>query len=592
MVTLVPKFQRTPSVLLKSANRADLDQTPLSPDGSSSHAGRADVRALDHIGLETALRNTVLPLENAGAITPVACASFRDFRRIKPHLNARLGPVAFREKPKAVIEDEILRLRAACLARRAEVRTPLSESCRTWSGLNTATAVMGVVTAIAAMAYLVPVLLLTLVTIWAVLTLFSVTFLRTIGAVAAFRQAKRTNRWVSQRHDHIPNHDLPKISLLVPLFDELDIAGRLVQRLSALDYPRDKLEVCLILETGDLRTESALRHATLPDWMRIVHVPAGPVQTKPRAMNYALDFTDGEIVGIYDAEDKPAQDQLRKVALGFHNARPDVACLQGVLDFYNAGESWLSRCFTIDYAAWFRLVLPGLVRLGFVIPLGGTTVFFRRAALEELGRWDAHNVTEDADLGLRLARRGYRCEFVASVTEEEATHRVLPWLRQRSRWIKGYAITWAVHMRDPLRLFGDLGLKRFLGVQILLLGTLSHFLLAPFLWSFWLIVFGLPHPVTSVFPHSVILATGTLFFLSEITTLLIAAFAVATPKHSWLIKWVLMMHLYFPLAALASWKGFAELVTRPFFWDKTAHGRQPLTRRWVRRFWLPRRRPA
>ena len=511
---------------------------------------------------------------------------------MEPHLRSRLGPVACRLKPPEVIETEILRLRAAHLARRAETRTASSDSCRAWSGMSTGLVALTALTLALGLGLAAPTLTLGLVTLWATLTLVSVTLLRSLGALVALRHARRTSTWVSRRPDHIPRSDLPRISLLVPLFDELNIAGRLVKRLEALDYPRDKLDVCLILETGDLRTESALRHAELPRWMRIVHVPAGPVQTKPRAMNYALDFARGEIVGIYDAEDKPARDQLRKVAIGFRRAGPEVACLQGVLDFYNAGDTWLSRCFAIDYAAWFRLILPGLVRLGMVIPLGGTTVFFRRSALEDLGRWDAHNVTEDADLGIRLARRGYRCEFMASVTEEEATDRVVPWLKQRSRWIKGYAITWAVHMRDPLRLLGDLGLKRFLGVQILFLGTLSHFLLAPFLWSFWLIVFGLPHPVPATFPKEVVWAIATLFFFSEVTTLLIAAMAVATPNRAWLIKWVPVMHLYFPLAAIASWKGFWELVTRPFYWDKTAHGRLPLTRKWVRRFWPPRRHPA
>ena len=201
-------------------------------------------------------------------------------------------------------------------------------------------------------------------------------------------------------------------------------------------------------------------------------------------MNYGLNFARGSIVGVYDAEDAPEPDQILKVARKFLEVPSDVACLQGVLDFYNAHNTWLTRCFTIDYAIWFRLVLPGLVRLGLPIPLGGTTVFFRRSALEAFGRWDAHNVTEDADLGVRLARRGYRCDFVQSVTEEEATHTVRAWIRQRSRWIKGYAMTWAVHMRDPLSLLGELGPLRFLAIQILFLGTLSQFLLAPLLWSF------------------------------------------------------------------------------------------------------------
>ena len=127
-------------------------------------------------------------------------------------------------------------------------------------------------------------------------------------------------------------------------------------------------------------------------------------------------------------------------------------------------------------------------------------------------------------------------------------------------------------MRDPLRLLGELGPLRFLAVQILFLGSLSQFLLAPLLWSFWLILFGLPHPATAVLPWEVIVLLAVLFFAAEIATMLVAALAVATPKHSWLIKWVPVMHFYFPLAAIASWKGFAEMISRPFFWDKTRHG--------------------
>ena len=181
--------------------------------------------------------------------------------------------------------------------------------------------------------------------------------------------------------------------------------------------------------------------------------------------------------------------------------------------------------------------------------------------------------------------------FVSSVTEEEPTASVPAWIRQRSRWIKGYAITWAVHMRDPLRLWGQLGTKRFIGFQILFLGTLSQFVLAPLLWSFWLVLFGLPHPVTSIAPWSVVITLGALFLLSEVATLAIAALSVATPRHRWLIKWIPMMHFYFPLAAVASWKGYGELVWKPFFWDKTAHGKGPI-RRPADRTWRPLRRPA
>ena len=401
----------------------------------------------------------------------------------------------------------------------------------------------------------------------------AVTGLRTAGALSQLR-ASRTfgETWHSQRPAQLDRHAYPRISVLVPLFKEHDIADRLVARLQRLDYPKDKLEALLILEQNDDVTARALAQTTLPEWMRIVTVPPGSPQTKPRALNYALDFASGEIIGIYDAEDAPAPDQLRTVAETFASAPPDVACLQGVLDFYNAHNTWLTRCFTIDYATWFRLVLPGLVRMGFTIPLGGTTVFFRRNILEKIGRWDAHNVTEDADLGLRLARRGYRTDFISSVTLEEATASVPAWVRQRSRWIKGYAVTWAVHMRAPARLLGELGLKKFIGVQILFLGTLSQFILAPFLWSFWLVLAGLPHPLADIAPWSAVVFFAAAFLLCEVATILALALSVATPRHRDLIWWIPLMHLYFPLSAVACWKALGELVTRPFYWDKTAHG--------------------
>lgn len=544
---------------------------------------RPDARALDRFGVEAALRWGVLPLLPAGAVTPVAAARLRDFRTAQPALERLLGPVICCRAPRDDIDRRIAEMRAPSLAQRAAWRTPDRESCRDWSGQRLAACVLALLAIVVALSWGAPDVLVGALTVWAVVTLVSVTGLRTVAALAQLRHARRhTHAWSSQRPLRRPSSDQPIISILVPLFDECDIAERLVSRLDSLEYPRDRVEVLLILEAGDARTRAALTRTDLPGWMRVVDVPPGNLRTKPRAMNYALDFARGEIVGIYDAEDAPAPDQLLKVADAFRNAGPDVACVQGILDFYNARQSWLSRCFTIDYATWFRLVLPGLARMGFVVPLGGTTVFFRRDALDSLGRWDAHNVTEDADLGIRLARRGYRAAFFNSVTEEEATASVPAWIRQRSRWIKGYAATWAVHMRDPLRLLGELGFKRFLGLQILFLGTLSQFILAPLLWSFWLVLFGLSHPLASVAPWPVIVLLGAVFLACEIATLGIAALSVATPKHRWLIKWVPVLHLYFPLVAVASWKGYAELVTKPFYWDKTAHGqgviRQPADR--------------
>ncbi|MEM8548878.1 MAG: glycosyltransferase, partial [Pseudomonadota bacterium] len=225
------------------------------------------------------------------------------------------------------------------------------------------------------------------------------------------------------------------VSLLVPLFREKDIAGSLIGRLSKLTYPKSRLEALLILEAEDLQTRKVLAATDLPPWMRVITVPPGALQTKPRAMNYARRFAHGEIIGIYDAEDAPAPYQIEAVVAHLERADDDVACVQGILDYYNPTANWLARCFTIEYASWFRILLPGLARIGVPIPLGGTTVFFRSAALDALHGWDAHNVTEDADLGMRLARHGWRTELVDSVTLEEANCRFWPWIKQRSRWL-------------------------------------------------------------------------------------------------------------------------------------------------------------
>ncbi len=352
---------------------------------------------------------------------------------------------------------------------------------------------------------------------------------------------------------------------MVPLYREPDIAARLVKRLGALTYPRELLDVMLVVEEDDHLTRTALAASNLPHWMRVIPVPDSDLRTKPRALNYALNFARGRIIGVYDAEDAPAADQLHRVTEHFATAGPDLACIQGVLDYYNPRTNWLSRCFTIEYAAWFRLMLPGLAKLGLVVPLGGTTLFFRREILERLGGWDAHNVTEDADLGLRLARHGYRTELLDTVTMEEANCRVWPWIKQRSRWLKGYAMTYAVHMRDPLLLWRQLGARRFIGVQLLFLGTLIQFLLAPILWSFWLMLFGLGHPLADALPGWALVGVAGMFHgcSSEVAGLTINMVALRHSRHRFLRPWAFDLHVYFPLAARRRLQGLLGTDRQP-----------------------------
>jgi cellulose synthase/poly-beta-1,6-N-acetylglucosamine synthase-like glycosyltransferase len=366
---------------------------------------------------------------------------------------------------------------------------------------------------------------------------------------------------------------LPRVSVLVPLFREREIAGALIRRLQLLTYPKALLDVILVLEEGDTVTRHTLTVTRMPSWIRVIEVPAhGGLTTKPRAMNYALDFCKGDIVGVWDAEDAPDPDQIERVVAHFATADRRVVCVQGILDFYNPRSNWRARCFTIEYTGWFRIILPGIARLRLVVPLGGTTLFFRRAALEQLGGWDAHNVTEDADLGVRLARAGWRTEIIDSVTHEEANHRAWPWVKQRSRWLKGFMVTYLVHMRHPWQLWRDLGAWRFLGFQAFFLGTLGQFLLAPVLWSLWPLAFGLLPPITTGPSDAVLTAATVLFLSTELLGIGVGLAAVTASRRRFLLPFVPTMFFYFPLGVLAAYKALWELCFRPYFWDKTQHG--------------------
>ena len=538
---------------------ADLTQTP------------PDVRLIDRLGAAFCIRNGIVPWRQVGGATIIICSRPDQFQHLQHEFPSDWGRCFLAIAPEPDIQNALIEMRHRSLALSAENRVSDAESCRgLQSGSVVRFAAAGFV-AICAVFLLSSFVGFVLLVGWAVLTLLLNSSLKVVAAIQFWRASNReeTHELVLRANGFLK---LPTVSVLVPLYREREIAARLVKRLECLSYPRELLDVCLIVEEDDTLTQKTLACSELPRWMRQIIVPRGAVKTKPRAMNFALDFCRGSIIGVYDAEDAPASDQIHKIVRKFSECGSDVACLQGRLDFYNARTNWLSRCFTVEYATWWRIVLPGISRAGFAIPLGGTTLFFRRDALEELGRWDAHNVTEDADLGIRLARHGYRTELIDTVTEEEANCRVWPWIKQRSRWIKGYAMTYGVHMRKPRQLWHDLGWWKFLGFQILFLGSLSQFLLAPILWTFWAFPLGLPHPFRGVVPSELLIILGTVFMATELLTITVGIQAVSNDKLRWLRFWVPTLHFYFPLASLAALKGFVEIVTKPFYWDKTQHG--------------------
>ncbi|MEP2640763.1 glycosyltransferase family 2 protein [Roseobacter sp.] len=522
---------------------------------------------------EVCLRHGVVPWKRDGLRIVVATSSPADFAALCQTMRRRglsLFPVIVDE---VQIQAHINRLYGAELAEKAVVRVPEEESCRTWAagGQHRMQWAAGACGALMLACVVAPAWTFTVAVFWAVLTLVMTTVMKAAAFAAQLAHTPPPRR---------VNYDLnttkfrmPRVSVLVPLLKEKEIAGQLIARLSCLTYPKSLLNVVLVLEEGDTTTRDTIAATDLPDWMSVIEVPgAGGLTTKPRALNYALDFCRGSIVGVWDAEDWPEADQIERVVTRFNEAPKDVVCIQGVLDYYNARTNWLSRCFTIEYATWWRVILPGIAKLGLVLPLGGTTLFFKRDALEQLGGWDAHNVTEDADLGVRLARHGYVTELLPTVTHEEATSRVWPWVRQRSRWLKGFMITYFVHMRDPAQLYRDLGFKRFLGLQTIFLASVSQFAAAPVLWSFWITLFGVTHPVELTLGAQAVWTCAGIFIVAECLTLCMGIYAVSGKAHRHLIAYVPTMMLYFTLGAAASYKALWELIRAPFFWDKTQHG--------------------
>ncbi len=369
-----------------------------------------------------------------------------------------------------------------------------------------------------------------------------------------------------------PDADLPVYTVLVPAYGEPAVIAQLLGALRQLDYPRDKLEVLLLLEADDDPTVAAARAAGLGDVVRLLLVPAAEPRTKPKACNYGLCFATGDYVTIYDAEDLPEPLQLRRAAALFEQ-NPGIDCLQAKLAFHNSRQNLLTGWFTAEYGFWFSYLLPGLAASSSPIPLGGTSNHLRASSLREVGGWDPFNVTEDADLGVRLARLGRRTAVLDSITLEEANSDSINWIRQRSRWYKGYLQTWLVATRTPWQTLRELGPVGFARMTLLLAGTPVAASVNAIFWFvtvLWLL--GQPQFIADAFPPYVYYGALVSIVLGNILALYSNLMgARANGDHHLLIA-CLTCFLYWGLMAVAALKGSWQLLRNPSYWEKTVHG--------------------
>jgi cellulose synthase/poly-beta-1,6-N-acetylglucosamine synthase-like glycosyltransferase len=371
----------------------------------------------------------------------------------------------------------------------------------------------------------------------------------------------------------VVDSELPVYTILLPVYKEDKLIKKLIWNLQSLDYPREQLDIKLLIEEDDDKTLNAVRNLDFPAIFEVIVVPFHMPKTKPKACNYGLHFSRGKYLTIYDAEDIPDSDQLKKVVTMFNKLPSHYICIQSALNYYNRNENFLTRMFTLEYSYWFDYMLPGLDTLDIPIPLGGTSNHFKLQNLVELGAWDPFNVTEDADLGVRAYAKGYKIAIVNSTTYEEANNEPFNWIRQRSRWIKGYMQTYLVHMRNPIALWKKVGWKGFLGFNFFIGATPLTFLVYPFLLAIFIcyLVFDLSN-IRSLFPDWVLFMSIFNLMVGNILMIYINMIAVFKRRFYELILFSIANPVYWLMHSIAAFKGLYQLIVKPFYWEKTNHG--------------------
>jgi cellulose synthase/poly-beta-1,6-N-acetylglucosamine synthase-like glycosyltransferase len=374
---------------------------------------------------------------------------------------------------------------------------------------------------------------------------------------------------------HAPD-EWPTYTILCPLYKEFVVLPQFIKAMEALDYPKDKLQITLLLEEDDEESIAWVSSRSLPAYFNVLIVPESQPKTKPKAITYGLQYVTSEYVVVFDAEDVPESDQLKKAVVAFRREGEKTICVQAKLHFYNDDQNLLTRLFSVEYFLWFDAKLPGLHSINAPIPLGGTSNHFRTSILRSIGAWDGYNVAEDCDLGMRIAKRGYRTAIVDSVTFEEANSRPLNWFRQRTRWIKGYFQTYLVHMRHPIEFIRSSSMKDFFLFQLMVGGKTFSLLLNPLLWLITIIYFGfrpfVGEAIESFFPTPVFYLSVFCILVGNFHSLYQYMMVSGQKKQHWLIKYTMFVPLYWLAMSFAAYVALYEIFAKPFYWAKTIHG--------------------
>ncbi len=353
----------------------------------------------------------------------------------------------------------------------------------------------------------------------------------------------------------------PVYTILLPVFEESAVIGQLIESVKSLDYPKSKLDVKLLVESEDQETLAAIEKYTLPQYFEVIKVPHSLPRTKAKSCNYAMSFARGKYAVIYDADDKPDPLQLKKALIEFNKGDDKLACVQAKLNYYNCDYNFLTKSFSLEYMNWFQYLLPGFQKMNMPMPLGGSSNHFSVKILKKLFFWDAYNVTEDADLGLRLAQMGYKTRMIDSETLEESPITVFAWIKQRVRWIKGYMQTYIVHLKNIKSLYKHTGFKGILLLNLFVGSAAFIFFTTPFL----LLSLILTKVLNELFLYY--------FVVVYVTNLILLVIAVKQQKMPF---YFYIVSIFFPVYSLlhsvAAFLALREFILYPERWNKTQHG--------------------
>lgn len=391
-------------------------------------------------------------------------------------------------------------------------------------------------------------------------------FVQNVLKSLLFVKAIRDYKPLEVKQARINIEELPIYTILVPLYKELSKLRSIIKNISLINYPDSKLDVKIIIEDDDYLMIKEMALYNLPAYFHVILVPQSFPRTKPKALNYALEYSRGEYVVVYDAEDKPEPDQLLKALAMFKSLAPDFICLQAKLNFYNKNENVLTKMFNLEYSLWFEYILKGLSLLKLPTPLGGTSNHFKADILRKLGGWDAHNVTEDAEIGLRIYSQNYKVAILDSYTLEEAPNSLGNWLNQRSRWIKGFLQTFFVFIAQKDK-YKKLTLLQMVTIYIFIGLSTYNFWCLPF------IIFSIIINKNSIIDYVWLVNSifSLLYLYGTVIYILKNSLKFGKIKFQDLIALVLWAG-YFILHTIASYKAVFEIIFCPFKWNKTKHG--------------------